>query len=109
DGHQLTDEGAVQRVEKEYSARFSHSADFADHFWQIADMLQHVATVHNRISVIGKRNGFPSSLLVLDGQAHGLGMSSRRVRRLLRGVNAGHAKAHRGKFLRKNASATPYI
>jgi integrase len=34
DGHHLTDEGAVQRVEKEYAARFRHPVDFADHFGQ---------------------------------------------------------------------------
>jgi len=93
DGHQLTDEGAVQRVEKEYAARFGHSVDFADHFGQVADVLQHVATVHNRISVFGKRNGFPGSLLVLNVQAHGVCMLSGLVERLFRGINASHSKS----------------
>src|SRR6516164_9736255 len=36
-------------------------------------------------------------------------MLSGRVPRLLRGIDACHAKTHRGKFLCKNASAAPYI
>lgn len=36
-------------------------------------------------------------------------MLSGRVQRLLRGINARHMKAHRSKFLRKNAATTAYI
>ena len=51
----------------------------------------------------------PRFLLVMDRQPHGLRMLPGRLQRLLRGINASHAKAHAGELFRKDAAAAANI